>query len=67
MSWPPKIGEPLPRGEDAYNVHDKLTRYSLKLDHADGGQKATTFLRILGISSADLDYLAQALLREREA
>lgn len=62
MAWPPTIGEPLPRAEDAYNVHEKLRDYSLNLAHDVGGNKAVGFLQILGISSADAEYLAAALL-----
>lgn len=62
MSWPPKIGEPLPRGADAYNVHEKLRDYSLNLAHGVGGDKAVGFLQILGISSDDVEYLAAVLL-----
>jgi hypothetical protein len=62
VSWPPQIGEPLPCAEDAYNVHEKLTDYSLNPDHATGGPKAAGFARILGITARDLDYLADALL-----
>ena len=63
MTWPPEIGERLPRGEDAYNVHEKLRDYSLNLAHAGSGRhKAAGFLRILGATSDDVDYLAAALL-----
>jgi hypothetical protein len=62
VAWPPKTGEPLPRGEDAYNVHEKLRHYSLNLAHDVGGDKAAGFLQILGISSGDVDYLAAVLL-----
>jgi hypothetical protein len=62
VAWPPKIGEPLPRAEDAYNVHEKLREYSLNLAHGVGGAKAAGFLQILGISAADAEYLAAALL-----
>ena len=62
MTWPPKIGEPLPRAEDAYNVHEKRRDYSLNLAHGVGGNKAAGFLQILGISAADGEYLAAALL-----
>ena len=61
MAWPPKIGEPLPRGEDAYNVHEKLRDYSLNLAHDVGGHKAAGFLQVLGISSEDVEYLAATL------
>jgi len=60
--WPPEIGEPLPRGEDAYGIHEKLVGYSLKVGHEDGGPKAAAFARILGITPADADYLVTALL-----
>ena len=62
MAWPPKIGEPLPRAEDAYNVHEKVRDYSLNLAHDVGGNKAAGFLQILGISSADAEYLAATFL-----
>lgn len=62
MSWPPKLGEPLPRGGEAYNVHEKLRDYSLNLAHDDGGDKASGFVQILGISLDDLEYLAAVLL-----
>lgn len=62
MSWPPKIDELLPRAEDAYGVHGKLARYSLRTEHDDGGPKAAAFARVLGRTAADLDYLAEALM-----
>jgi|SRR5579884_346011 len=60
MAWPPEIGEPLPRAAEAYGVHDKLARYSLKPGHPSA--KAEAFERILAITAADLEYLADALL-----
>lgn len=63
MSWPPKIGEPLPRAEDAYGVREKLAGYSLKIEHEDGRPKAAAFARILGITSEDLNHLTSALLQ----
>lgn len=62
MTWPPQIGELLPRAEDAYGVHEKIAGYSLKLGHPRGGEKADAFARVLGITAADLDYLAETLL-----
>jgi hypothetical protein len=63
VTWPPKIGERLPRGEDAYNVYEKLRDYSLKLDHAGSGRhKAAGFFEILDITSKDIGYLAEAVL-----
>jgi hypothetical protein len=64
VSWPPKIGKPLPRAEDAYGVHGKLARYSLRTGHDEGGPKAAAFARVLGITAADPDYLAEALLAD---
>lgn len=60
MSWPPEIGELLPRAEDAYGVHDKLAGYSLKPGH--GKAKAEAFARVLAVTADDLDHIAQALL-----
>jgi hypothetical protein len=62
VSWPPKIGELLPRADDAYNVHEKLRDYSLNARHKDGGEKAAGFRQILGITAENLDYLATVLL-----
>ena len=62
MTWPPQIGELLARAEEAYAVHEKIAGYSLKLGHPRGGEKADAFARVLGITAADLDYLAEALL-----
>jgi hypothetical protein len=61
MTWPPEIGEPLPRAEDAWGVLEKLASYSLDLDHRDGGHKARVFRAVLGITAADVEYLAAAL------
>ena len=62
MSWPPKIGEPLPRAEEAYGIHEKLAGYSLKLGHPGRGKKAEGFARVLAITADDLEYLAEELL-----
>jgi hypothetical protein len=62
VAWSPKIGEPLPRGEDAYNVHEKLRDYALNLQQEDGRHKAVVFKAALGITAADVDYLANAVL-----
>lgn len=61
MSWPPTIGEPLPRASDAHGIRDKLAAYCLDLDHEVGGTKARGFARILGIGIADIAYLVQEL------
>jgi hypothetical protein len=61
VTWPPTIGEPLPNAEDAYGVHEKLASYSLDLGHRDGAAKARVFRGVLGLTAADVDYLARAL------
>jgi len=62
VSWPPQIGELLPRAQDAFGVHEKLASYSLNLQHSDGGHKAVLFAAVLDITAADVDYLAEALI-----
>ncbi len=62
MPPPPTVGELLPRGTEAFEVHDKLAGYSLDAAHADGGPKARGFERILGITIKDIDYLEGAIL-----
>jgi hypothetical protein len=61
VSWPPQIGELLPRAEDAYGVREKLVDYSLKAGHPKG--KAEAFARALAVTADDLEYVAEALLR----
>jgi hypothetical protein len=61
VTWPPQIGELLPRAEDAWGILEKLASYSLDLDHRDGGHKARVFQAVLGITATDVDYLAYAL------
>lgn len=60
MSWPPQTGELLPEAENAYGVHDKLARYSLKPGHVK--RKADAFAHALAVTADDLEYLADALL-----
>ena len=62
MGWPPKAGELLPRAAEAWGVREKLAGYSLDMTHEDGGPKARGFESILGITSADIDYLEGAIL-----
>jgi hypothetical protein len=57
MDWPPKVGELLPRAEDATGVRSKLAGYSLNANHPDGGPKARGFSQILGITAQAIDYL----------
>jgi len=62
VSWPPQIGELLPRAEDAYGDHGKLAGYSLNREHADGRYKALLFKAVLDLTTADVDYLAESLI-----
>jgi hypothetical protein len=61
VTWPPEIGELVPRAEDAWGILEKLVSYSLDRDHRDGGHKARVFRAVLGITATDVDYLAYAL------
>jgi uncharacterized protein len=61
VSWPPIVGDRLPRAAEAFGITEKLVRYSLNLHHPSGGPKARGFHQILGIALADVDYLAHAL------
>jgi hypothetical protein len=61
VSWPPLVGDPLPRAAEAYGITEKLVTYSLNIDHRSGGPKAKGFQQILCIGPADVDYLARAL------
>ncbi|HSS43336.1 MAG TPA: hypothetical protein VLK37_12400 [Solirubrobacterales bacterium] len=57
MGWPPKVGELLPRAEEATGVREKLASYSLNTDHHSGGPKARGFAVILGITMDSINYL----------
>ncbi len=61
VPWPPKAGELLPRGTEAFGVRDKLIGYSLDPTNEVGGPKARGFERILGITIEDIDYLEGAI------
>jgi hypothetical protein len=61
MTWPPRVGEPLPRAEDAFGVRAKLAGYSLDVTNLVGGPKARGFVQILGITISDIDYLEEAI------
>jgi filamentous hemagglutinin len=56
-SWPPRVRELLPRGDEAVGVRHKLTTYALNVDHPHGASKAKGFASILQITLEDLDYL----------
>lgn len=62
MTWPPTIGETLPRVEDAYGVESKLRAYSLNPEHKVGAHKAKVFRRTLAITLLDVGHLADQLL-----
>jgi hypothetical protein len=62
VSWPPTIGDVLPRAADAYGLESKLRAYSLNPEHEVGAHKARVFRRMLGITLDDADYLAEQLL-----
>src|SRR5262245_56367656 len=57
MAWPPRVGELLPRADEAIGVRYKLATYSLDRDHPLGGPKARGFAVILGITASSIDYL----------
>lgn len=61
MSWPPNVGDPLPRASEPWGVRDKLLRYSLNPAHASGGPKAEGFERILGITAEHMEQLEAAI------
>ena len=61
MTWPPRVGDPLPRAEDAYNIREKLASYVLNLDHSVGGPKARLLGLLLDIQPSDVDYLHTAI------
>jgi hypothetical protein len=51
----------LPRAAEAVGVRGKLARYSLALDHEDGGPKAYLFKQLLGITLAEIAHLEDAI------
>jgi hypothetical protein len=61
-SWPPTIGQPLPRSEHGHGVESKLRAYSLNPEHEVGSHKARVFRRALGIGLDDIDYLVDRVL-----
>lgn len=62
MSWPPTIGQALPRADAAHGVEEKLRRYSLNTEHEVGSHKAKVFRSALGITFDDIDHLVEQLL-----
>lgn len=62
VSWPPIVGEQLPRAHAALGIDEKLIAYCLNPEHKIGGAKARGFQQVLGIGLADIEYLASSLL-----
>lgn len=44
-------------------MRDKLERYSLAMEHEDGGPKAFRFRELLGITLTELEHLTAAIQR----
>lgn len=63
MSWPPTIGQTLPRAHAAHGIEEKLRAYSLNTEHEVGSHKARVFRSALGITLEDVDHLVEQLLR----
>lgn len=61
-SWPPTIGQLLPRAQGAHGVESKLRAYSLNTEHEIGAHKARVFQRALGIGLGDVEHLVDQLL-----
>jgi hypothetical protein len=62
VTWPPEPGDLIPNACEAVGVHKKLRTYSLDRAHRDGSDKAKTFRSVLGVTQADVEYLARALI-----
>jgi hypothetical protein len=58
----PRIGEPLPRADEAIIPRAKLADYALDPNNPKGGHKATVFKRTLAIEQDDWEYLRHAIL-----
>jgi hypothetical protein len=61
VSWPPKIGETLPRATEATGVRDRLADYSLNPENERGAAKARGFALILGITLEHVEHLEAAI------
>ena len=62
VTWPPRIGDPLPRASEALGIRHKLTTYCLNAANEFGAAKARGFALILEITIDDVDYLEAAIL-----
>jgi hypothetical protein len=58
----PRIGEPLPRADEAVIPRAKLFEYALNPDNPKGRHKAMVFKRALAIQQRDWKYLHDAIL-----
>lgn len=56
MSWPPRIGDPLPRAEDAWCTQNKLTDWVLSKDGHGSEWK-----RVFRVTVDDLDLVWESL------
>jgi hypothetical protein len=61
VSWPPQVGEPLPRASEAVGITEKLRGYVLAQDHRDNQGKAHGFLVRLGIDLDTVEHLADEI------
>lgn len=62
MPGEPRIGEPLPRAQEAVIPKAKLADYALDPDNPKGRHKATVFRRALAIEQRHWEYLRDAIL-----
>jgi hypothetical protein len=63
MGWPPRVGELLPRAEEAIGLREKLLAYALDPAHHAGGPKARGFAQILGITAESVLHLDAEIRR----
>ena len=61
MSWPPRVGELLPRCAEPNGIRIKLADHCLNNTHEQGAAKARGAEEILGISIDDLEHLAREI------
>jgi hypothetical protein len=61
VSWPPELGEPLPRASEPTGIYEKLVAYCLNVNHIVGAAEARGFQHVLEIGPGDADYLAAVL------
>jgi hypothetical protein len=61
MVWPPRIGDRLPRADEASGILEKLRAYVLDRNHEDNQGKAHGFAVALGIDACSADHLASEI------